>query len=429
MFQSYLGFTERIWHVGCEKLRKKPHQSTCLETHGRTLLTKNWLNKHVLGWKLIHDLNLLSWKGWKSWVSIIPNMLVVNHNFGSECSANANALNQEAHRELKLNLMMEVLCIYSNKVSIKCCSKRLSWMHSVARLLWQSGWQSWFSRLGSSHRVPNAPIGAFRSERLTKPHHCWKAPCWQQPRSVAACVMLRPHLTCSCVSKQWRRFQTHSIMIIVDINSIYWECFSSAMTTRSNQQTQCPWHPTSIREGIPPANKNLSWDLNQQSIKASNSAPGTPQSLGRQPANCLGIATGMCFPKVSTRIENLRLWHVWSCYPTYLEGTCFFSERRSWKNHSLRWNDDVHHACRNLPRTASEACELVSIYTFSGAPKKKADIPLPNAITPHHTRDFRDQLTECHIWTICSFHQDRLLLILPSQWSHLSLDSGSLQLP
>ena len=72
-------------------------------------------------------------------MSIIPNMLVVNHNFGSECSANANALNQEAHRELTLNLMMEVLCIYGNKVSIKCCSKRLSWMHSVARVLWQSG--------------------------------------------------------------------------------------------------------------------------------------------------------------------------------------------------------------------------------------------------------------------------------------------------
>lgn len=146
MFQSYLGFTERIWHVGCEKLPKKPHQSTCLETHGWTLLTKNWLNKHVLGWKLIHDLNLLSWKGWKSWVSIIPNMWVVNHNFGSECSANANALNQETHREL--NLMMEVLCIYSKKVSIKCCSKRLSWMHSLARALWQSGWQSWFFTLG-----------------------------------------------------------------------------------------------------------------------------------------------------------------------------------------------------------------------------------------------------------------------------------------
>ena len=409
MFQSYLGFTERIWHVGCEKLRKKPHQSTCLETHGRTLLTKNWLNKHVLGWKLIHDLNLLSWKGWKSWVSIIPNMLVVNHNFGSECSANANALNQEAHRELKLNLMMEVLCIYSNKVSIKCCSKRLSWVHSVARLLWQSGWQSWFSRLGSSHRVPNAPIGAFRSERLTKPHHCWKAPCWQQPRSVAACVMLRPHLTCSCVSKQWRRFQTHSIMIIVDINSIYWECFSSAMTTRSNQQTQCPWHPTSIREGIPPANKNLSWDLNQQSIKASNSAPGTPQSLGRRTANCLGRQLACVSQRLHTRVENLRLWHVWSCYPTYLEGTFFFQNEEVGRTilcvETMMFIMPVVISQGRRRKHASWSQSTPS----AGHPQKKTDIPLPNAITPHWTRDFRDQLTECHVWTICSFHQDKAL--------------------
>lgn len=158
-------------------------------------------------------------------------------------------------------------------------------------------------------------------------------------------------------------------MIIVDINSIYWQCFFPEWQQwETNKPSALDIQQASGKESLLQT-KTLSWDLNQQSIKASNSAPGTPQSLGRQTANCLGRQLACVSQRLHTRVENLRLWHVWSCYPTYLEGT-FFSERRSWKNHSLRWNDDVHHACRNLPRTASEACELVSIYTFSRAPKK-----------------------------------------------------------
>ena len=171
-------------------------------------------------------------------------------------------------------------------------------------------------------------------------------------------------------------------MIIVDINSIYWQCFFPEWQQwETNKPSALDIQQASGKESLLQT-KTLSWDLNQQSIKASNSAPGTPQSLGRQTANCLGRQLACVSQRLHTRVENLRLWHVWSCYPTYLEGTFFQNEEVGRTILCVETMMFIMPVVISQGRRRKHASWSQSTPS-AGHPKKTTDIPLPNAITPH----------------------------------------------